>query len=224
MINKKEYYLKNKERILKQMKKYYQEKRETILECRRNNKEYIAEYDKEYYKKNKEKVSAVHKKWLEQNPEYYKERSKTEKEKNRKKLWNKEHPEYLREYRKKNREKILGYLKEYYQENKRLFLENRREYRKTEEGKASHQRGGFKIRAGEREIINTLTAKEWLDILEKNNYKCAYCGIEFNEDTLPERDHIIPISKGGNNIKENIAPACKSCNLKKSNKLDKLLA
>lgn len=224
MVNKKEYYLKNKDKILKQMKKYYQEKREIILERRRNNKEYIAEYDKKYRINNKEKITERHIKWLEKNPEYNKEYSKTETEKNRKKIWYQEHSEYYSEYRKKNREKILAYLKEYYQENKRLFLENRRKYRKTEEGKASHQRGGFKIRAGEREIINTLSAQEWLDILEKYNYKCAYCGIDFSEDILPERDHITPISKGGNNIKENIVPSCKSCNLKKSNKLDKLLA
>ena len=36
---------------------------------------------------------------------------------------------------------------------------------------------------------------------------------------MPTRDHIIPISKGGNNVKENIVPAYRSCNSKKHNKL-----
>lgn len=68
-------------------------------------------------------------------------------------------------------------------------------------------------------IINTLTSEEWLNILKKYNYKCAYCGTEFDENILPEKDHIIPISKGGNNTKENIVPACRSCNAKKGSKI-----
>ena len=43
--------------------------------------------------------------------------------------------------------------------------------------------------------------------------KCAYCG----EDAT-EIDHLIPISKGGNNSPENLVPACKTCNRSKNNK------
>jgi len=49
--------------------------------------------------------------------------------------------------------------------------------------------------------------------------KCAYCGIDFDENNLPTRDHIIPISKGGDNTKENVIPACRICNAKKGNKI-----
>ncbi|MCK4464389.1 MAG: HNH endonuclease [Bacteroidales bacterium] len=38
----------------------------------------------------------------------------------------------------------------------------------------------------------------------------------FNRET---KDHVIPISKGGDNTKENIVPACQSCNSKKFNKI-----
>ena len=36
---------------------------------------------------------------------------------------------------------------------------------------------------------------------------------------MPTKDHVIPISKGGHNTKENIVPACQSCNNKKYNKI-----
>ena len=94
-----------------------------------------------------------------------------------------------------------------------------RKYRKTEKGKASSQRGHSNRRAKEKLIINTLTSKEWEDILEQYNYRCVYCGVEFNCENLPTRDHVIPISKGGNNVKENIVPACQSCNSRKGAKL-----
>ena len=56
----------------------------------------------------------------------------------------------------------------------------------------------------------------------------AYETIELDNDKLqsdtvdnkiiPTKDHIIPRSKGGYNIKENIIPACRCCNAKKHNK------
>ena len=33
------------------------------------------------------------------------------------------------------------------------------------------------------------------------------------------QDHVIPLSKGGQHIKENIVPACPSCNSKKGNRM-----
>jgi len=98
-------------------------------------------------------------------------------------------------------------------------LENHRYWRKTEKGKANSQRGKTKRRAKERNIINTLTSQEWLDILEEYNYRCAYCDVEFDIENMSTQDHIIPISKGGDNTKDNVVPACKGCNSKKFNKI-----
>ena len=81
------------------------------------------------------------------------------------------------------------------------------------------QRKDTKRRIRENKIINTLTYKEWLNILKKYDYKCAYCGCEFDENTLPQKDHVIPISKGGHNTKENVVPACIICNSKKWTKI-----
>ena len=70
-----------------------------------------------------------------------------------------------------------------------------------------------------REIINTLTAYEWLNILKQYDFKCVYCGKDLFDLFDTTRDHIIPISKGGNNTKENVVPSCRSCNTKKYNKI-----
>ena len=49
-------------------------------------------------------------------------------------------------------------------------------------------------------------------MFDKKAYKKQYC-IEHS------KEHIIPIGKGGNNIRENIVPACIVCNSSKGNKV-----
>lgn len=62
--------------------------------------------------------------------------------------------------------------------------------------------------------------KESIDaMLIKQNYKCAIC-----EKTITLRgerhlDHVVPISKGGGHVIENVQWTCSRCNVKKSNKL-----
>ena len=56
------------------------------------------------------------------------------------------------------------------------------------------------------------------EILEKYNHTCQYCGRKAPEVEL-EIDHIIPISKGGQTIAENITVSCRKCNNGKSNKI-----
>lgn len=52
------------------------------------------------------------------------------------------------------------------------------------------------------------------NILHRDNYKCQYCGSEFDLTI----DHIIPKSMGGKHEWTNVVTACIKCNLKKSNK------
>ena len=163
------------------------------------NKEERKEWMKNYRKTEKGKVanSKACEKWREKNPGGVKTISKN--------------------YRENNTEKVRECKKRYRDPEK--AKKHSKEYRKSEKGKATNQRRHTNRRAREREIINTLTAQEWLDILEKHNYICAYCGTEFDCENLPTRDHIISISKGGNNTKENIIPACQSCNSRKGVKI-----
>lgn len=74
-----------------------------------------------------------------------------------------------------------------------------------------------------KELIGSHTKAEWQELLERYNWKCAYCGTKLiNKPGLNQatRDHVIPISKGGTDYIDNIVPACRSCNSKKNNRLD----
>lgn len=52
------------------------------------------------------------------------------------------------------------------------------------------------------------------NILRRDNHKCQYCGSTVNLTV----DHIIPKSKGGEDIWENLVTACIKCNNKKGDR------
>ena len=68
------------------------------------------------------------------------------------------------------------------------------------------------------ENIGAHTYGEWELLKKQYNYTCPCCGLSepFNQRSknLTE-DHIIPLSKGGSDLIENIQPLCLSCNIKK---------
>ena len=57
-------------------------------------------------------------------------------------------------------------------------------------------------------------AKDFLD--ENMGANCIYCDIELDKENATA-DHIIPISKGGNNTQVNLVVCCKDCNNERGN-------
>jgi len=57
--------------------------------------------------------------------------------------------------------------------------------------------------------------KEWIQCKNDYDNKCVYC----NKVTKLEKDHLIPLTKGGSDYITNIVPSCRSCNASKNNKL-----
>lgn len=59
----------------------------------------------------------------------------------------------------------------------------------------------------------SLTHAEWVQILEYHDHRCAYC---LRKMKRLEREHVIPVAEGGAHTADNIVPACRSCNARKS--------
>lgn len=55
------------------------------------------------------------------------------------------------------------------------------------------------------------------EVFKRDNFTCVYCGGKPPDVTL-QADHVIPVSKGGRGILENLVAACSDCNAGKSNK------
>lgn len=61
-------------------------------------------------------------------------------------------------------------------------------------------------------LAENYTPDEWHNKVAKYNFSCAYCGAVNNLTC----DHVVPLSKGGRNIIDNVVPACLSCNSSKN--------
>ena len=61
-----------------------------------------------------------------------------------------------------------------------------------------------------------LSKKVRFEIFKRDNFTCAYCGTK-PPNTVLEVDHILPVSKGGKNLMENLITSCFDCNRGKSN-------
>jgi hypothetical protein len=55
------------------------------------------------------------------------------------------------------------------------------------------------------------------DVLDRDNFTCQYCGASAPAVKL-EIDHLVPRSKGGNDVIDNLVTACVACNQGKSAK------
>jgi 5-methylcytosine-specific restriction endonuclease McrA len=64
-------------------------------------------------------------------------------------------------------------------------------------------------------IEGTITGDDWAELVKKQGGKCPYC----DGGRYLVIDHIIPLSRGGTNTKDNIQAICVQCNSSKGNKL-----
>lgn len=66
---------------------------------------------------------------------------------------------------------------------------------------------------------------DWLrsHVFARDEYRCAYCGADVKD--FPQCDHVVPRSRGGKSVLDNLATACKACNSgKRDRALDEWLA
>jgi 5-methylcytosine-specific restriction endonuclease McrA len=53
-------------------------------------------------------------------------------------------------------------------------------------------------------------------LFARDNWRCVYCGTASGRLTL---DHVVPRSRGGDSVWENVVTSCAPCNLRKGNRL-----
>jgi 5-methylcytosine-specific restriction endonuclease McrA len=68
--------------------------------------------------------------------------------------------------------------------------------------------------ARKKSVGGTVTITEWEAIEAGQDGRCAHCG----RHVKLEMDHVIPLSKGGPNVKENIQGLCRPCNASKADR------
>lgn len=196
--NRKEYRLKNKDKIAKKKKQYYEANRDIFLEKRKkyciDNKESVKQQKRNYYLKNQEVVKQKTKDYYRENIEEVKKKSK--------------------EYRDNNFEMLKEKKKQYNKNNIEAVKERHRKYMKTEKGKLIAKNMKHIRRTAEK---NGDVTTEQLKELYKNTKVCYWCSCTLNHSNT-NLDHYIPIAKGGSHTISNIVLACSNCNKSKSSK------
>lgn len=168
------------------------------------------EQSRRYYLKNREKVIAKVRAYRKRNNEQIGQRRREKYAKDA--TFRKEQLAYQVQYRKENREKVNAYQRRYRKEVLRdWYNEHRRKWTKTEKGRAAVKRKAYVRRARLGKSLATHTETEWRALVEKHGGRCAIC----KKRRPLTRDHIRPLSKGGDNGIENIQPLCRPCNAKK---------
>jgi len=134
--------------------------------------------------------------------------------------YNGDHPEKIiastKKYKTENKDKIKISGKKYRLENVDRENERSRKYKIDMKNdphfKARRVLDSELRRARKLLLPATFTMEEWEETKIYFDNKCAYCDRE-----LPlEQDHFIPLNSKGGYVKENIVPACKTCNCSKN--------
>ncbi len=155
-----------------------------------NHDEHIA-YNLKYYQDNKERERLRKKKWSADNPEY-----------------------------------AVVYSKEYHKKNKEAHNAASREYAKNNRDK--YNEADRRRRA--RKLNNGVEVYTELQVLETYGTDCHLCGrpIDLNNsrrvgpvgwETGLHIDHVIPISKGGPDVLDNVRPSHGQCNVSKGDRV-----
>ena len=126
------------------------------------------------------------------------------------------HIEEARRKRKTANLKVIDYIRErarnWHKAHPSKDAEYHKKYYDAHPEKMQQKNANYK--AKKKKSGGVITAKDWTDILEKYDKKCLCCG---SREKL-EMDHVVPLSIGGSNTKDNIQPLCRSCNARKGRK------
>jgi 5-methylcytosine-specific restriction endonuclease McrA len=156
---------------------------------------------RQLYEIDPERIRAINREWYSRNKEqrhqYYLRRKAAEPEESR-----------------RARERERG--RQRYLKDPKKHSDYLKQWRKKNPAKAHAYVRAATYKRREASAGQFFTAIEWLALLEWHGGACIYCGSK----TLIEIDHRIPLIRGGSNLIENIAPACRSCNRRKNRRTE----
>ena len=72
-----------------------------------------------------------------------------------------------------------------------------------------------KVSFSNKRFADNITLIDVLNLLKRFNFKCIYCNDSLKPSTW-QLDHFYAKASGGKNVIENLAPACKWCNVSKN--------
>jgi len=145
--------------------------------------------------------------------------------------WYHEHkndPEYkkrsreaCKRYKQRNREKVAKMNRAWREAHKETHNEKKRI-----DAKKYYQENKEACRARvvhRRAVQRNVSSEPWThnEIAAAGTGLCPYCGIQIGmiyDSIVMHIDHIIPLSRGGTNLIENLEPICVTCNLSKHDK------
>ena len=169
-----------------------------------------------YHLTHKTEIAARHKAYRAAHREAYLDRDRA---------YRATHPEAkrasARAYHAAHREELRAYQRAYYAAHTEDACAWARAYRRTEKGRQVGREGSRKRRALKRQTAqiapdSVLTQQQWAEIIRLSKGKCYWCGKKVGEIT---QDHVIPLSKGGLHVAENVVASCLSCNCSKGAKI-----
>lgn len=131
------------------------------------------------------------------------------------------------EWQKANKDRVNQKNAEWRRNNTTASRQHQRRYRDThkeqerakwdrwkqenpEKYKATRAASRSKRRAREANVVGTVTSKEIKNLKTEYCKLCAYC-----LQPATTIDHIVPLNDGGQNVLDNLVPACRSCNSSK---------
>lgn len=170
------------------------------------NKEIIQERASQHYAANKAQILQKQKVKYEQNREY------------RERVLQRQN-----EYRLKHQDRIRLqkqiYWARIFNDPNRRFIHNQKSrayYQSRPEMRRYHT---AKYRGIKSQANGSFTPDQWTAKLLYYGYRCYLCSAHLHKSNV-HLDHRIPLSRGGSNWIANLAPACQTCNLRKSNKTE----
>lgn len=184
-------------------------------ESRKENPDKYRQQDQKSYTKHKDKVLTKSKIYYQDNKESILKHRKDSYDKEKTKMYNKN-------YYENNKEELLSKVHTYYEENKEKICVQKKEYRKSINGRLSIRNSRQNRRIKEKEAADGTINKESLkNLAEMQNSQCYYCKTTIDiQSPLTHLDHLTPLSKGGLHSITNVTWTCAACNLKKNNKTE----